>query len=401
MRIIYFSRDYTPHDHRFLSALGETEHTVYFLRLEQNGKILEDRPLPSTIEQIPWSAGKRALAAQGPANVKQIPRLLFEFQKIVQKIKPHIIHAGPIQRAAFLTAVSGFRPLVSMSWGYDLLQDAHQNALWTWATRFTLKNSDWLIGDCQAIRKIAASFGMPNERITTFPWGVDLKHFSPPNERDGDPKTLILGAGNPNSSNEDPPFILLSTRSWEPIYGVDILARAFVLAVKERPQLRLIMLGNGSQANLIRRIFMEAGLLPSLDFQPDNLQASRLLFPGRIGYKNLPDYYRSADLYLAATHSDGTSISLLEAMACGCPALVSDLGGNREWITPGENGWLFPESDVKTMSQMIIEAVDRRSQLPQMGEKTRKIVEQRGDWKTNFQQLLPVYQNVYKKYYTD
>lgn len=395
MRIIFFSRDYTPHDHRFLSALADSEHTVYYLRLEREGKSLEDRPLPSAIEQIQWSGGDKSVSLQ------QAPRLLFELQKIVQKIKPHIIHAGPIQRAALLTAISGFRPLVSMSWGYDLIQDANRNAWWRWATRFTLKNSDWLVGDCETIRKIAVAHGMPNERITTFPWGIDLNHFSPLAGDESPKKPSPFDAVNGSKQNEKPPFTLLSTRSWEPIYGVEVLAQAFVLAVKKRPELRLIMLGSGSQAGLLHQIFTKSNLLPSAEFQANNFQSSRVIFPGQVSFEKLPDYYRSADLYLAATHSDGTSISLLEAMGCACPVLVTDLEGNREWITPEKNGWLFPEGDEQAMAQAIIKAVDMRSELSQIGYHGRKIVEERADWKRNFQKLLDVYQQVYKRHYNE
>ncbi len=384
MRILYFTRDYTPHDHRFLSALSESQHRVYFLQLEQRGHPLEDRPLPSAIEQVHWSGGQK------PATLRNAPGLLLGLQKIVQQVKPHLIHAGPIQRSALLTAVSGFRPLVSMSWGYDLIQDAKRNAWWRWATRFTLKNSDWLIGDCDAIRRLAVSYGMPADRITTFPWGIDLEHFSPPTTNEAEEGPIV-----------NQPFTLLSTRSWEPIYGVDTLARAFVLAARECPELRLIMLGNGSLAGSLRKIFMDGGMLPGSNNQTANIQSSRVVFPGQIGFDKLPSYYQSADLYLAATHSDGTSISLLEAMGCGCPVLVSDLDGNREWVTPEENGWLFPQGDAHAMAQAILKAVKMRSQLPGMGAAARKTVEQRADWKTNFSKLLQVYQQVYDRYYNE
>ena len=55
--------------------------------------------------------------------------------------------------------------------------------------------------------------------------------------------------------------------------------------------------------------------------------------------------YRAADLYLSASHSDGSSVSLMEALGCGLPVLVSDIPGNREWVTDGEQGWLFPDGD--------------------------------------------------------
>ena len=70
-------------------------------------------------------------------------------------------------------------------------------------------------------------------------------------------------------------------------------------------------------------------------------------FAGQVDYVDLPKYYRVAHLYLSASIVDGSSVSLLEAMSCGIPALVSDIPGNREWVVPGRNGWLFPTGDDK------------------------------------------------------
>lgn len=283
-------------------------------------------------------------------------------KRVIREVHPDLIQAGPIQRAAFLVALSGFRPLVSASWGYDLLHDAHRNALWTWATRFTLARSAAMVGDCDTIRKLAVFYGMPDHRIVTFPWGVDIEHFSP-------------GEGGENGT-----FRLLSTRSWEPIYGVELIARAFVRLARVYPEVRLTMLGNGSQAGALRKIFQGDGVL------------ERVSFPGQSRRADLPRFYRSATLYVSASHSDGSSISLLEAMACGRPALVSDIPGNREWVEPGVHGWLFPDGDVTGLAQALNTALDQRSQLPAMGRAARALVERRADWRANFPQLLDAYQ---------
>ena len=292
-------------------------------------------------------------------------------KKVLGRIKPEVVLAGPIQRTAFLVALAGFRPLVSMSWGYDLLQDAGRNGAWRWATRFTLKRSAAMVGDCATIRKLAVAYGMPDERIVTFPWGIDLEHFTP---------ACHTHPPDVSSAGVEKPFTLLSTRSWEPVYGVETIARAYVKAASQCPDLRLAMLGNGSQAGLLRRILASAGSDYTGSYP-------RVLFPGQIRYADLPRYYRSADLYISASHSDGTSISLLEAMACGRPVLVSDIPGNREWVQQGENGWLFPEGDEKALAQAIVQAVAQRERLPEMGRVARRTAEQRADWKLNFPQL--------------
>ena len=372
MRILYFSRDYTTHDHRFLSALAKSDHKIYYLRLERRGPQLEDRALPPEIEIVAWSGGK------APASLKDGPRLWYELKQVIHRIQPDILHAGPIQRSAFLAALTGFQPLVSMSWGYDLLHDAGRNAAWRWATRFTLRHSAAMIGDCEIIRQLAVSYGMAADRIVTFPWGIDLEHFTP-----GD----RWARAEQSPSEVGKPFTLLSTRSWEPIYGVETIARAFAQVARERPELRLVMLGNGSQAGLLRQIFSRSGLLD----EPGPDSSPRVLFPGQAAYADLPRFYHSADLYLAATHSDGTSISLLEAMACGCPVLVSDIPGNREWVTPGENGWLFPLDDPDALASAILQAVEQRHRLPEIGRNARRLAEGRADWAKNFPWLFEAY----------
>lgn len=330
---------------------------MYYLQLERRGHTLEDRPLPPQIEQIGWKGGLR------PARLSDGPRLLLDLRRVLTEIQPDLVHAGPIQRSAFLVALAGYQPLVSMSWGYDLIRDARRNALWRWATRYTLRRSAVMIGDCDTIRQLAVAHGIPGERVVTFPWGVELERFSP-------------GSAPGNAET----FTLLSTRGWEPIYGSDIIAQAFVLVARQRPELRLLMLGSGSQADMLRKIIERGGV------------QEQVRFPGQVSQVQLPRYYRMCDVYLSASHSDGTSISLLEAMACGRPVIVSDIPGNREWVTPGKNGWLFADGNPVALAQTISQAIEQRSKLAEMGQASRQIAEERADWKSNFQRLLQAYQ---------
>lgn len=357
MRILYFTRGYTPHDWRFLSSLAVTGYQVYFLHLEQRDPPVEERPLPEGIEAIAWVGGRE------PVGVKDYAGLLPDLKRVLGEIEPDLVHAGPIQRSAFLVALAGFQPLVSMSWGYDLLYDAERSEFGRQAARYTLEHSSVLVGDCQAVRRKAIALGMPDERIVTFPWGIDLERFTPPQKK------------RPSEGT----FTLLSTRSWEPIYGVDVLARGFVQAARQRPELRLLMLGNGSQAGLLREIFGGGGVL------------DRVEFPGQVGQAGLPAFYRAADLYASASHSDGSSVSLMEAMACGLPAAVSDIPGNREWIEPGVTGWWFPDGDPDALGDALVQAIVQRERLAEMGIAARRVAERRADWKANFPHLLEAY----------
>jgi glycosyltransferase involved in cell wall biosynthesis len=367
MKILYFSRDYTTHDYRFLAALAETEHHVYFLRLEKRGHCLENRPVPPQIEVVNWGGGKK------PASFGNAFRLFCELRQILRRLKPDIVHAGPIQRSALLAALAGARPLISMSWGYDLIADAERNKVWQWATCYTLRHSNLLIGDSVIVRQLAQRYGISSERIITFPWGVDLKHFSP-----GANSGLVA-----EKVTGEEYFTLLSTRTWEPLYDVETVARAFVLVAQRLPQLRLVMLGSGPQAELLRNIFVQGGV------------EQRVLMPGQISYKDLPKFYRSADLYLSASRSDGASISLLEALACGTPALVSDIPGNREWVNDVTGcGWRFPLGDANALADSIEYAAVQSQSLADKRQAARRIAEERADWPKNFKLLLQAYQEI-------
>lgn len=374
MRILYFTRDYTPHDHRFLTSLAESGQEVYFLRLERHGRQMEDRHLPPTVHLVPWKGG------QEPFHWSRLPALLTDLRRVLRTIQPDLIHAGPIQTVAFLAALSGFRPLVSVSWGSDLLKDADQSLGYQWITRYTLGQSNVMVGDCQAVRDKAVSFGFPNERIFTFPWGIDLDRFSP-----GTSSDLRVHSPLRDRLGWQDCFVVLSLRSWEPVYGVDVMLRGFARAAQEVPELRLLMLGGGSQAPLVHRIIEE-----------NNLQ-NQVYLGGQVNQADLPAMYQTADLYLSAAHSDGSSVSLMEALGSGLPVLVTDIPSNREWVEEGGQGWLFPDNDDHALSEQILRAVQHPEALAQIRQAARARAEERADWRKNFQVLLAAYDQAFNR----
>ncbi len=369
MRVLYFTRDFTPHDHRFLTSLAESEQEVFFLRLERRGRQLEDRPLPPEVRQIPWRGG------QQPFRWRAAPGLVSALRGVIAEVQPDVLHAGPIQTVAFLAALSGFRPLVSMSWGSDMLKDAQRSAAYRWITRYTLRKSAALVGDCQAVREKAIALGVSNEKIFTFPWGIDLQRFAPLAKPASSPLRERLGWQDC--------FVVLSLRSWEPVYGVDVMLRGFADAARQNNRLRLLLLGGGSQAGLVHRIIQEEGL------------EDVVYLGGQVNQQELPELYHAADLYVSASHSDGSSVSLMEALGCGLPCLVTDIPSNREWVTADQEGWLFPDSADQVLSKSILQVAALAEQasldFARIRQAARARAEQRANWDENFQTLRAAY----------
>ena len=366
MRIIYFSKNYTPHDYRFLSSLSKTKHEIYYLKLEANTRQVEDRSVPSNVQQVLWAGGQREF------RWSDLPRLTFDFRRLTKEIKPDLIHAGPIQTCAFIAVLSGFRPILTMCWGYDLVQDADRNSWMKWVTRYALKRSAYFVSDAQFTREKAISYGMNPENTIVFPWGVDIEHFVPKKEERGKKES----ANRKSSIQNHKSFTLFCNRTWEEIYGVDVLAKAFVKVAASNPNVNLVLLGGGSHGARIRQILMNGGVM------------DRVHFGGQVTYADLPRWYQMADIYISPSHVDGSSVSLMEALACGLPCLVSDIPGNKEWIVEGENGWLFRDGNADDLAAKILHAIKNRKALKKIGETARSTAEQRADWKKNFGKLL-------------
>ena len=367
MRILYFSRDYTVHDYRFLAGLAETDLEVFYLRLENRGFGLETRDLPEGIENVSWRGGRK------PLGILEGLGLVFDLKAVIRQVNPDLIHAGPVQRCAFLTALTGYRKLVSMSWGYDLLIDAERNPMWERVTRYTLKRSAAFVGDCETIGKLAVKYGMEREKMVIFPWGVDLEVFKPSLKPSPVRKALNWGQEQ---------FVLISTRSWAPIYGVKDLVCAFVSALETAPNLRLLLLGDGPEGPEIKRLLAEAGVI------------EKVHLPGQVSRSVLPDYYQAADLYISTSYSDGSSISLLEALASGLPVLVSNIPGNQEWVkkkTAEKVGWLFQVGKISDLRVSIVNAVNSRADMGQMGRAARRLAEKEANWEDNFPKLFEAY----------
>lgn len=360
MRLLYFTEADSPHDRRFLRALAGTSHQVYALRQK------ERQPKTSRgIIELDWPKGQPDWRSWDGWKSG-----CDQFSALCEIIKLDLIHAGPIQGPALLTALSGFRPLVTMSWGSDILVRAKRSSWMRFATKYVLDNTTVFLGDCQTVVDEAKAYGFSEKDIVQFPWGVDLARFSPDNGRKP-------GRNLRNSLGWDKNFVILCNRNWYPIYGVDILAESFVQSLSENNALRLLLVGDGPQSDQIQSI-----LKPVVD---------KVHYLGRVDAGDLPGIYCAADLFISPSHSDGSSVSLLEAMACGRPVLVSDIPSNKEWVTPGETGDLFIDGIPQSLKEKILEMAQDPG-LEQYGSRARALAEERANWDENFQKLLKAYQ---------
>lgn len=362
MRVLYCSEGFSGHNLRFLQKIASGGHDVVFCNFAA------DPVAPTGFPD--YIAYARIIAKCAPGeDASEQRRCLTEFIAILERLKPDLVHAGPIQTVGRIAALSGFHPLIVMSWGSDMLLDAHRGLEWQQATRVALQSADGFVCDCETVLDAARRYAaLPDARVAKFPWGVTAGMFRP---------------GGPLPAKAAMPFDedairLICTRSWEPVYRIDLLLESFLCARIQEPRLRLILIGGGSEEGKVHSFI-----------QHHNLRDA-VLTPGKLDHAELPQWFRASSAYISCAETDGTSVSMLEALATGLPVLVRDIPSNREWITPEQNGWLA--SDAEDFAAKIIRL--SKLTLPErkaISERNRELVDLRADWEANSSRLLELY----------
>lgn len=370
MKILYLSpaRDNLgSHDYRFLKAItdkGLEVHLVSYhwgdidprIRAIKNLKITHNRP--RFFKKI-----------QGVFY----PHRIFHFKRLLREESPDVIHSGNVWNHSFFAALSGFHPLLVMPFGSDILIHPKKYPPLRWLTKFAVSRADMITCDADNVKSdIMITYGYPENRIIVFPWGVEHDIFNPSS---GDDKLR-------REIGWDENVILIMNRHFEPVYGIKYFVRALKKVLHECPEVRVLMVGEGSLLESTKNTISGMGL------------DDKVHFTGRISQMRMANLLRISDIYVSSSVSDGTSVSLLEAMACGKPIICSDLTANLAWVKNDDNGIVFRSTDVQDLESAIIKLVKNLDQRISMGERNLKIARKKADWKKNVDLLISMYSDM-------
>ncbi len=261
---------------------------------------------------------------------------------LVATFRPDVVHGylfGPNLFATLAGRLAGVRAVVVAKRNVDAFETPRQVAMQRiahrWATHVTA------VSDTVADTVVA--LGVPRERITVIPNGVDATRFdaipdpAPPNGR-----PAVIGSVGCLEARKD--------------YGtlLEALAR---LAVRGRAfELRLV--GEGRE-----RAALEARAgAPEL--------AGRVAFLGE--RRDVEAQLASFDLFVLSSREEGIPNALLEAMAAGRPAVATAVGGTPEVFRDGADGWLVPAQDPKALAAALEDALAHPAEAARRGAEARR-----------------------------
>ena len=127
----------------------------------------------------------------------------------------------------------------------------------------------------------------------------------------------------------------------EPIKGMDLVVLVFAEVLKKFPEVRLLVVGDGSLRTTMEQQAAELGC------------ADRIAWVGRQPQEELAQWYGQMDIVLMPSRSEGFGLTAIEAMANGCVVVASEVGGLPEVVRDGVCGLLHRTENVQDMAEMV------------------------------------------------
>jgi glycosyltransferase involved in cell wall biosynthesis len=288
-----------------------------------------------------------------PASYKDSGSL----RKLFQQINPDLVVAYRVQSYGFLSACTGFHPLILVAQSQTVVWPPHSSIM-AWFCRYAIHRADWILSWAEHTTHSLIQLGADRSIIDTFPRGVRPELFFPRSE-------------NTHSNGQT----LITTRSLEPEYNHADIIHAVRSLIDSMPGVKYQIAGEGQHRRHLEKIVQRVGL------------NSHVEFLGYVPYVNLPDRLREADVYVSAIVQDGVSMSLLEAMACGLLPIVPDTDPNRLWIQDGINGLLFRPGEHCSLVQKLREALLNPSLRKKARAHNVKFIHEKVNWHTNMRRI--------------
>ena len=176
---------------------------------------------------------------------------------------------------------------------------------------------------------------------------------------------------------------IISTRSWTPLHSNETILEALEILALRNIDFEILLLGDGPQ-------------LQEATKGKENLLRKNIEFGGGYTRTELVENFRQYEVYISASISDGTSVSLLEALSSGRICICRDFPSNVEWIEHGVTGFLF--KDVAMLADILEEinfmSVESREK---MSVQARLKVLNIADWEKNESSFLTFIENMATK----
>ena len=336
MKICYLGDALSPHVMKFVNYFAQMGNEIFIVSLrkaEHNNAMVYLIP-----RRTPYKDMNYLLS-------------LYWLKRIIKSIQPDILHAHYMTSFGLLGALIRFHPFILSAWGTDLLLVPKKSFLHRWLLRFTLKRADLIFADASFMKEELLRYGAVAEKILICPFGVNL--------------TIFNKIGREFKDKDH--YEILSMRTLIKNSNIDVIIKSMSILKDRGVNFILNITNRGAEEERLKRLTHDLELNAFINF---------------LGFLKREDtyrYFKSSDIYISLTRSDGASVTLLEAMASGLLPIVSDIPANREWIDDGVNGFLVPLNDPVVLADKITLAIKCKDFRKRAADINQDLIKRRGE----------------------
>ena len=274
----------------------------------------------------------------GPSGLRGLLRLVHH----VLRFRPHVLHGylfGPNLLAALAGRIAGVPAVVVAKRNVDAFETPRQIAVQRLAARLATH----VTAVSEAVAETVVALGVPRERVTVIPNGVDAGRFAEP----------AYGRGNGAA-------VIGSVGCFAPRKDYGTLLDALALLERRGVDWRADLVGDGPERGRLEERARTLALGERVRFLGERADVESLL----------PTF----DVFVLSSREEGIPNALLEAMAAGRPAVATAVGGTPEVMQAGAQGWLVPPARPEALAAALEEAIRDRGEAERRGRAARRRV---------------------------
>ncbi len=314
----------------------------------------------------------------------------FEIKRVLDDFKPDIIHdqtPGPVALSVYRYARIRKIPLVATDHAYpdnltqqvrlpQLAKKPINKAMNAYFLSFLRRSEYATMPTEQAVSDLLPKnrrhFRVPVEALSN---GIDLSRFAPKKA-----KAEIYKRYKVPTDRK----IVLYVGRVDPEKSLNVLVEAFARVAKKCDDADLVIVGDGTARNHLEEMAKDLGI------------AERTHFLGRVVGDDLPELYRTGDVFSITSKTETQSIVLMEAMASGLPAVAVAAGAIPELVKNGKNGYVCEADDVDAVARKLVKILSDDALREEMSKNSAEMI-QKHDINYTLTRFEEIYTSVLEK----
>ena len=297
-------------------------------------------------------------------------------KKEIRQIRPDILNVHYATSYGTVAALAGIGPYILSVWGSDIFDFPKRSSLHRKMLEFSLQKADILFSTSRAMAQEAAAYTKKQFYIT--PFGVDTELFSP--------EKRIRRKRSPEQEKEA--FIVGTVKGLDYKYGIDYLLKAAAILVLEHPEipLKLRIAGKGPHEEQLKQLAEDLKI------------GDRVTWLGFISQENAAAEWADFDLGICYSNcNESFGVAAVEAQACECPLIISDVAGLMEAADPGVTSEVVERADEQKLAAAILNLYADPDRRLRMGKAGREYVLSRYEYSKCFSDIEQIFETNRKR----